>query len=311
MVAFLSIAFLIVTVGPGQNNVGGGAVSGGAAATGAAPASNNFILSSFNGTYPADAFKLFLSVDGLTWTNTTSSYSTALRDPSIVKIAGVWWLAHTSIPDTSSFQVTSSTDLQTWTAPQTIGVSPLTPFHVWAPEWFIDSDASVHIIVAVTQNSANPVTGPFFLYEIHPTNGAMTTWSTPAAITITGETNNAIDPYFVKIGSTYYCWYASWIANTSEFIQYGSSSSLTGPFTLVKTGNWAGWGGTGNGMEGPCLRQLSDRWRMYFDYVNPLFSTDAGQINYSDSFDSWATWTYPQAITTPQKAKHGTVTAYP
>jgi len=259
-----------------------------------------YVLSSFAGTYPNDHFKLFASVDGVSWTQSPANYSPALRDPSITRVNGTWWLAHTSIPDTSSFQIASSGNLAVWSQPVTVGVTPIAAAHVWAPEWFLDVDGP-HILVAVS-TVVQPV-GPFSIYELHPTSPDFSTWSQPVAVSIPAETVNAIDPYMVKIGSTYYLWYVTFNGNVSEYIQYGSASSLTGPFTLIKTGNWAGWVGSDSGVEGPCLIHLSDRWRMYLDQRG----IDNGQFQYSDSFDSWATWTTKQPIQTGTQAKHGTV----
>lgn len=275
---------------------------------GPAPAPG-YVLSSFNGAYPNDHFALFFSLGGIDWTGGAGNYSTPLRDPSITRINGTWWLAHTSIPDVSSFQVASSPDLRTWSNPITVTVLPLSALHCWAPEWFIDSDGSPHVTIAITQGGN---LGPFTIYELHPTNADFTSWSAPSPLVITGE-GNPIDPYLTKVAGTYYLWYVAWGAsNPHEYIQYASSSTLTGTYTLQRTGNWAGWGGLANGLEGPSLIQLADRWRLYFDDVLPLYSSDLGNIAYSDSFDNWATWTHPVLISTGQiRAKHGTVIPYP
>lgn len=66
---------------------------------------------------------------------------------------------------------------------------------------------------------------------------------------------------------------------TAKYIEYGAASSLTGPYTITKTGDWAGWGGYREG-------------------------------NYycSDGYDTFATWTAPKALPSISgTARHFTV----
>ena len=71
---------------------------------------------------------------------------------------------------------------------------------------------------------------------------------------------NYIDTYIVKSGGTYHAFSKN---ETTKYIEHATATSLTGPYTWVGTGNWAGWG---SGLEGPALVRLPDhRWRIYFD----------------------------------------------
>ena len=107
--------------------------------------------------------------------------------------------------------------------------------------------------------------------------------------------------------------YNLWIKNNGGFgvnhyLTYASSSNLLGPYTAVAPlSDWAGWGA---GNEGPCLILMnSGAWRIFFDSDADSFT--AGQINYSDSSDGWATWTAKMPINTATQAKHGTVIPFP
>ena len=78
----------------------------------------------------------------------------------------------------------------------------------------------------------------------------------------------------MKVGSTYHVFAKN---ETTKYIEHATATSLTGPWTIVGSGNWAGWG---SGLEGPALVQLPDgRWRLYFD------NYAAGHYYYADSSD--------------------------
>jgi len=237
--------------------------------------------------------KLYLwqSDDGISWNllNGGPSYSApeyVIRDPSIFKHTdGKYYICYTNNNTSpqnftgTRFGVASSPDLVAWTHVSWVDFGSVS--YVWAPEWFIDTDGSVHIFVAVD----------YIIKEVHPTNSTFTTWSGPVIVL-----NGGIDPYIIKLGGTYYLWYR----DNAKYIVYASSSSLTGGYTTIKTGDWAGWGKR----EGDCLVLLDNGvWRMYF---NP----ELGAVYYSDSFDNWQTWTAPLLITDDSDTLtpgHGTV----
>ncbi|MFD7302316.1 hypothetical protein ACFV83_15525 [Streptomyces pharetrae] len=111
----------------------------------------------------------------------------------------------------------------------TIPISGLT--RTWAPEWFIDTDGSVNVNVSPT--AASTATH-FTAYTITAANAALTTWSTPIQ---PGIGPNYMDTFIVKVGSTYHAFTKN---ETMKYIEYATASSLAGPYTLRKTGNWAG-----------------------------------------------------------------------
>ncbi|WP_437013888.1 AbfB domain-containing protein [Streptomyces sp. enrichment culture] len=137
---------------------------------------------------------------------------------------------------------------------------------------FIDTDGSVNVIVSLT--SASTATH-FTAYKITATNSAPTAWSAPAQLTGIGP--NYIDTFVVKVGSTYHAFTRN---ETTKYIEYATASSLTGPYTFTRTGNWAGFG---DWVEGPALVRLDNGgWRISYDGYR------AGA--YSDSYDDFATW---------------------
>ena len=245
--------------------------------------------------------KLYLwqSDDGIDWMllNGGPSYSApeyVIRDPSIFKHTdGKYYICYTNnniSPQNftgTRFGVASSPDLAAWTHICWVDFGGAS--YVWAPEWFIDDDGSVHVFVAVD----------FSIREIHPTNSSFTAWSSPVTITGTDFPVYMIDPYMVKLGGTYYLWYKNEVSG-QKYIEYASSSSLTNGYTVIKSGDWAGWGQK----EGECLVRLDDQiWRIYFNDI-------IGATYYSDSYDNWQTWTAKVLLTDDQPdlvIGHGTV----
>ncbi|MET9894241.1 glycoside hydrolase family 43 protein [Streptomyces sp. NPDC006465] len=150
----------------------------------------------------------------------------------------------------------------------------------WAPEWFVDSDGSVNIIVSCSLTSDEWIFTPYLLKA---TNSALTAWSSPTALTGIGP--NHIDTFVVKTGSTYHAFTKN---ETTKYIEYATASALTGPYTIRRTGDWAGWGGT---REGPALIQLDNgAWRIFFDGYGD------GSYYCSDSYDTFATWSAPKKL---------------
>jgi hypothetical protein len=286
-------------------------------------ATPNFQLVSFDAedSQPDDIFEVFRSTDTINWTKLSPSYDCLdhVRDPSIMKYNGTYYLIHTQSCSSGATDAdiawSQSADGVTWADHTQIDLGADIPGtqEAWAPEWFIDPNGSglsaVHFFLAVT---TDPDQVGFQIYEKHPTGISGTTftgWSTAQAITIS-ETGsfNPIDPFVVFRSDTnlYYLW---WKQNLDgqEFINYGSSSTLLGTYTPIQTNtDWAGWGIA----EGPCLLKTSTGWRIFFDNDNN--SLTAGQINYSDATgNDWSTWTTKAPIVTSTQAKHGTVIPYP
>src|SRR5579864_404940 len=121
----------------------------------------------------------------------------SLRDPHLQKISGTYYLAHTGVASsntawyflTCDARMTCSGD----TAVSVTGSVP-TSTNVWAPRFFIDTDGTLRVYLAISTDSA----GHFEIYESHCTSGGNVptcTWSNPAAV----WTGNAIDPFVMCI----------------------------------------------------------------------------------------------------------------
>lgn len=253
-----------------------------------------------------DTPKLYLATsgDGLTWQSLAggalyTAPSGVLRDPSLVFYGEKFWVAYTN-DATPQFTVLSSLDLLTWSKIADVSMTGVANAnHVWAPEWFIDPvTGDIHVFCAVSTTGAP---GTFQIYEVHPTNAAMTTWSVPAAVTGTSLPADIIDPFMVYHDGLYHLWFKD---DTTKYLCYASSATLTSGYTVTQSGNWAGWG---DGLEGASVVQVaSGRWRIYFDdYV--AIGTPGNGIYYSESTDDWATWSTKVLTAMPFTFNHCTV----
>lgn len=152
----------------------------------------------------------------------------------------------------------------------------LSPFvtKAWAPEWFVDDDGSVHVIVSLSTG------GGFVPYVITARNAALTSWGWPTPITSIGADH--IDTTVVKVGSVYHAFTKN---EHKKVIEHAVGTSLTGPYTYVPPGDW------GTHVEGPAVAQLPNGdWRLYLDAYT------RGSYLYSDSSDGMKTWSKPKAL---------------
>jgi hypothetical protein len=251
--------------------------------------------------------RVFTSPDALTFTQVSQSYSdtggSALRDPTIIYYYGKYWCAYTEdggfYYGSAYFGLASSPDGITWTKVGDItcftGSPPSNISYEWAPSWFIDpADGSLHLILNINDISG---VGFFQPYEAHPTNSAMTTWSSAVAITgstFVSDAKSMIDAFMDFKNGTYYLWYKN---DTDKYIELASSASPFSGYTKIKTGNWAGWGhgnisGSNNGYEAPASLNLPNgNTRVLID------SSVSQGMYYSDSVD-YVTWPALQLVTT-------------
>ncbi|MFI9011059.1 glycoside hydrolase family 43 protein [Actinosynnema sp. NPDC053489] len=179
-----------------------------------------------------------------------------IRDPSVLRHTdGYYYIVYTTGWTGNTIGFARSADYTTWTFLRnvTVGLNGATG-STWAPEWFKDTDGSVHVIFSA---STTGTAGQFRPYRITATNGSLSAWTSPVAL---GIPANYIDSFVVKAGGTYH----NFLKNeTTKYVEHATAPSLNGPWTFVGTGNWAGWG---SGLEGPALTRLPDgRWRIYFD----------------------------------------------
>ncbi|SEP67398.1 Alpha-L-arabinofuranosidase B (ABFB) domain-containing protein [Streptomyces sp. yr375] len=210
--------------------------------------------------------------------------SNRIRDASVFKHTDgyyyVTYTTHTWQDPSLTIGFARSSDRANWTFLYDYPVPITNLSRAWAPEWFVDSDGSVNVIVSCSTADDEWIFTPYLL---RATNSALTAWSSPVALSGIGP--NHIDTYIVKIGSTYHAFTKN---ETAKYIEYGTASRLAGPYTLTKTGDWAGWGSY---REGPSVIQLDNGgWRIFFDGYGD------GTYYYSDSYDTFATWTAPKGL---------------
>jgi hypothetical protein len=255
---------------------------------------------------------LMASEDGKTFNSLSSTAfyypaGTHCQEPCIMRYGGAWWLCYTQNPQDHSeteitFGVAKSDDLVNWTFVTSVDMTGIAGvYHVWAPDWFVDpADDSVHVFVAC--NTTSHMVNGFKIYEVHPTNAAMTLWSAPVEVTGVGFPASLIDPFVQKVGNTYQLWYKD---NLEELVEVATSNSLTSGYTVVKTGDWAGWG---TKTEGSCLVELPDgKWRHYMQvYVSVPYSI---AVYYSDSAtaDPLGAWGAKTLLGAPWQVGQGTV----
>jgi hypothetical protein len=215
-----------------------------------------------------------------------------LRDPSIMRHTdGKFYVVHTTPPAgtgccgaESSFNVASSSDLKTWTTITQVPSGVAGVKNVWAPEWFKDSDGSIHVLVSIDAKT----------YRYEPTDATFTKWSGGTWI---GIGPDYIDTFMVKIGTTYHAFTKH---ESVTYVEHATSTSLDGPWNFVGSNNWAGWG---NHKEAPCLIELTNgTWRFFTD------AGSAGHEMYSDSTDVFQTWSAIKTLpTVGNNISHGTV----
>jgi hypothetical protein len=252
--------------------------------------------------------QLLSSPDGISWTLLDSfmvdGSSGYLRDPSIMYYDGSYWIAYTNCQNSTSvetnFGIRSATNLGTWSSEIAVSPGVSGTVRVWAPEFFQDPvSGNVYVYVAIS-TSGGLTTSPFSIYVAQALNTSLTSWSSFSQVY---SGNYSIDPYVVYAGGAYYLWYKN---NNTGYVEYATSSSPTGIFTAVETGNWAGWGNSPT-YEGPCvLNTGGDNWIIYFDN-----NTDSVGQSYSVSTNNWSTWSAPTPIASPYVANHGTTIVNP
>lgn len=198
----------------------------------------------------------------------TPNGTDAVRDPAVVKIGEVWWCVHTCPPMSAQFGTTKKLALAfsldggwNWTFYGYIDFTSVleagaTPV-VWAPGWVFDG-FSYRIFASVGIDYVEGVGASFRIYEVHPTGNDFSAWSTPVALSWLNAPLNMIDPYVVKTNDGYYLF-----TSVGGLVTISYSTDLLTGWDVLKTGNWAGWGGD---MEGQCVLRLGDgTWRIYLD----------------------------------------------
>jgi len=242
-----------------------------------------FLMSAFMAT-SQNTLSLFSSADGINFTSLGSEVYTPakelLRDPSIIRAAdGLYYIAYTTNWNGSTFGIAKSADLKAWTHVANVPVKLPGVTNVWAPEWFRDSDGSLKLVVSLSKGGTK---GPFAAYSVKALDASFAKFGDP--VPMRGLENNFIDTFVIQHEGSYVAFTKN---ETTKFIELATAPALDGPWTIQKTGDWAGWG---SWTEGPALVPIKTAdgkpgWRIYFDdYTTQRYW-------YSDSFDGLQTWT--------------------
>lgn len=264
---------------------------------------------------------LMTSLDGVTWDDVGPLLgATTVRDPSIIHWDGAYWMIATKGAVTS-FKLYRTPDLSVpWTEIATVTADG-SGTNVWAPEWIRNMDGTPYLhpstgLPCATVNVSTNSQTTFTVRELHPTNRAMTSWSAATTITGTGLPTKMIDAFLMVDGTDYWLWFKNEGANKRIELAT-SSTALTSGYTVLESGDWAGWyaarDGGANSIEGPCVIRLEDgRWRIYFNENNGFTSIRAV---YSETTDDWrtgtSTWTTQAVIATDALMSHGSVVYIP
>ncbi|MGI5186906.1 RICIN domain-containing protein [Promicromonospora sp. CA-289599] len=179
--------------------------------------------------------------------------SGALRDPSIIKSGGTYYIAYTVqswTTQSTHFNIARSTDLRNWTHVASVPAGVSGTAYTWAPEFYVEG-GTVRVVVSLGTSNHQ-----FVPYVYTAQNSGLTSWSGPTQL---GIPANHIDTYIVKRGSTYHAFVKN---ETSKWIERWTSTNFT---TWTNQGNlWQ------QHHEGPSVVQQADgTYRAYIDrYTN-------------------------------------------
>ncbi|MGA7743819.1 MAG: glycoside hydrolase family 43 protein [Polyangia bacterium] len=225
-----------------------------------------YIFSTFTGD-DAVGMKLsiYTSTDSINFTLLSATgfggNTSYIRDPSIMKYSdGKYYVTYTD-PETANcctpedhFGIAVSSDLINWTNLTTVSAGVADVSRTWAPEWFVEGDGTIRIIANIDTGNELP---NFQQYVFTAQDSTLTSWSGPTEL---GIATNYIDTFIAKLGTTYHAFLKN---DGTRYLEHATAENLTGPWTFVGTGDWAGWG---SGLEGPAIVQLDDgQYRMYVD----------------------------------------------
>ncbi|MDX8151260.1 hypothetical protein SK069_06640 [Patulibacter brassicae] len=233
-----------------------------------------------------------------------------VRDPSILHHGGRWWLAYTSggparrggYADYAALAV--SDDLRSWAhvarIPGPPGNDPRTPI-VWAPEWFVDADGSVHLLLAA---------GPWasiHLWETRPVGDDWRAWSTPVPLA-RGLRRTMIDPFVLRQDDgRYHLFYKD---QATGHIEHAIADELLGRWHRVPVADPDDWmPASASQIEGQSVVRVGERrWRIYFDAYRRE-GDDTQAMYWSETSDPTLEtgWTLSQPIRGRGSIRHGTV----
>ncbi len=226
---------------------------------------------------PGDPIERFRSTtgDGSTWAGNAGSWTGLIPNaPSVIRWRNGWYF---HVAEANSQNCLTGCSAKNWyigTADANGNITTTLTmdwsshitglFATFSGMFFMDEgDTYPRLIVPCSISNVNQMQ----IYESHATAADWmsntASWSAPVLITVTSR-SNIYDPKLWKIGSTYYMWMTN--QGAGFCIELATASTLTGPYTVVKSGDWAGWGISGGGnscnLEAPTMFYTGSGWTL-------------------------------------------------
>lgn len=236
-----------------------------------APYTGPFIYPYFVGDGSAnEQIHMAQSVDGVTWTLMAGWLTPTVgtfRDPSLLLASdGNLFVAYTSgsFGTSTSFGVAvGNLANRNFVTVANVDCSSITGItQCWGPKYYTDpADGTHHILFSA---SVSGTSGPFAVYEVHPTNDAQTTWSTPVALTGTSLRSNIFDSFMFFLTSDPGRYYIIYKDEDTKYLEIMRSTSPLSGYTIWKD---AATLGMDQNIEGPSVADLgTGDQRIYADY---------------------------------------------
>ncbi|MEO3928721.1 family 43 glycosylhydrolase [Micromonosporaceae bacterium B7E4] len=241
------------------------AVVAGVLAVPAVPASaaSTYVYTTFKGDGAADQeLWVYQSTNGTSFSVLADTNyrgpTGVLRDPSIIKHNGRYYIAYTVqswTTNSTHFNIATSTNLTSWTHVASVPSGIANTRFVWAPEFFVDG-GTVRIIASVAQTTCSACFRP---YVYTAQNSTLTSWSAPAQMW--GLGTNHIDTFVVRDGATYHAFVKD---ETSKYIEHWTTTADLTSGWVQRAALWTAR------HEGPSVIRMDDgTWRIYIDrYTN-------------------------------------------
>ncbi len=191
-----------------------------------------------------------------------------LRDPSFIKYGDYYYITYTAIDwgEGSYFGMCRTKDFGVYEEMQLISVGDFK--RIWSPAFCVEDD-KIYIVFNATYAS-EPDDFNSYIAEYLPETNSIEEYKM-----IEGLPDNIVDSRIYNVDNNYYLFYKN---ESTKYIEIAKSNNIYGPYTIIREGDWAGWG---THLGGPCLVKLErGKYRLFFeDYtINQLFYADCNGI---------------------------------
>lgn len=241
---------------------------------------------------------LYISSDGKNFKRISDKPLYVGGDSSIIYKNGAFYVV-CSHDNPSDFRLLKSTNLKDWEIHDiSVGLynSSLSN-HVWAPEWFVDSDGKIYVTVSVSDSNTQ-ITDAYgsniwnFSTYIIDCDINTITFSNPRKITL--EPTSKIDSFMTKFNGFYYLFIKDEYDKKPEIWK---SSSVDSGFTK-QSDNIDVF--NGDFVEGLCITEFDGIYYLYAEKFNKLeyvVSTTTDFVNFTQCVP----------VNTSFPARHGTI----